>query len=185
MKVNLDIPVQGTLTLYDLKALACPTCPGKAAAPCRHMRGEILHVEKNLIVTLGRQRIAALIAGPGAVGGSDQFVNTMAIGDGGAPQLDLLTPIVPVLTDLTMGHELARTTSVNPVRTGLILAYQATFLTASLSSVNFIDPANKVVNELAMYASDNVLFSRKTFPSVPFAPGDRTGAIGSWEFEIL
>lgn len=185
MKVNLDIPVQGKLTLYDLKRLDCPVCPGHAGEPCLHMRGEILHVEHNLIVTLGRQRIAALIGGPGAIGGSDQFVNTMAIGDGGAPQLDLLTPIVPVLTDVSMGHELARTTSVNPVRTGLLLSYQATFLTASLADVNFIDSSNKVVNELAMYAGDNVLFSRKTFPSVPFAPGDRTGAIGSWEFEIL
>lgn len=188
MKVEIDdFPIAGWFTLHDLKpVITCPRlCGGHLMRPCSHMKGAVLHSEHNIIVTLGRQRVAALIGGPGAVGGSDKFVNTMAIGDGGAPQIDLLTPIVPVLADISLVHELTRTTSVNPVRSGLILTYSATFLTASLADVDFISASNKVVNEAAMYAQDNVLFARKTFPSVPFAPGDRVGAIGTWEFEIL
>lgn len=164
MKVQLP-PLQGRFTLYEL-------LPGGR-------RGRKLMSDHNIVTTNGRIRVAELLTGESAA-----FVTKLAIGDGGAPQGDLLTPITPVKSDSALVHELARGT-VTPSRLGQVLTFTATFLTASLADVDFIDAANKVVNEAGLFTSDNVLFARKTFPSVPFAPGDRVGFVGEWEIEIL
>lgn len=163
MKQTLD--VKGFLSLYSLSRDGSRT---------------LLHADKNIITSVGRTRVAELLAGL-----STSFVNQMAIGDGGAPQSDLLTPIVPVLSDTDLVHELTRTSTVNPLVQVQTLKFTSTFLTASLTDPDFINPANKVVNEAGLFAQDNILFARKTFPSIPFAPGDRVGVIAEWEIEVL
>jgi hypothetical protein len=143
--------------------------------------GSLLREGPNIITTLGRMRVAELLAGiPGAMP-----VTAMALGDGGAPQTDLLTPIVPTLADTALAHELTRTTTINPVVTGQVLTFSAPFLTASLVPIDFINPLNQVVNEAGLFTGDNVLFARKTFPSIPFAPGDRLGVLGDWIITVL
>lgn len=170
MKQMRDLfDVRGFLTLFDAKM-----------GPQGLTRGKILHADKNIITTVGRQRVAQLITGL-----STDFVNQMAIGDGGAPQGDLLVPIVPVLADTALAHELRRTNVVNPGVIGQVLTFTATFLTASLTPIDFISPLNQVINEAGLFCVDNALFARKTFPSVPFSPGDRVGVIAEWSIEVL
>lgn len=142
-------------------------------------KGALIVEGHNIETTLGRTRVAQLLTGE-----SGGFITKMAIGDGGAPQNDLLTPYVPVLTDTALAHELVRN-PVTPSRLGLVVTFVASFLTASLADPSFINPANKVYNEAGLFTPDGVLFARKTFPSVPFAPGDRVGIVGEWEVEIL
>lgn len=165
MKQTLD--VRGFLSLYSLSRDGSKT---------------LLHADRNIITSVGRTRVAELLAGL-----STSFVNQMALGDGGAPQSDLLTPIVPVLSDTALTHELTptRTTTVNPLVSVQTLKFTSTFLTASLTDPDFISPANKVVNESGLFAQDGILFARKTFPSIPFAPADRVGVIAEWEIEVL
>ena len=164
------VDVRGFLTIYDILRV-----------DGRRTKGRILHADRNIITTLGRVRVAELITGL-----STDFVNELAIGDGGAPQADLLTPIVPVLSDAALVHELARTGTVNPNVIGQILTFTATFLTASLTPVDFINPANEVINEAGLFSGgDNVLFARKTYPSIPFSPADRVGVIAEWQIEVL
>ena len=163
MKQTLD--VRGFLSLYSLS---------------RDGSKKLLHADKNIITSVGRTRVAELLAGL-----STDFVNTMAVGDGGAPQSDLLTPIVPVLGNTDLAHELTRTTTVNPLVQVQTLTFTSTFLTASLTDPDFIDSSNKVINEAGLFAQDNILFARKTFPSIPFAPADRVGVIAEWEIEVL
>ena len=145
-----------------------------------HVKGKLLHEEDNIIVTLGRVRVAELLTGV-----STDFVDQVAIGDGGAPQSDLLIPIVPVLADTALVHELDRTTIVNANVAAQTLTFTATFLTASLTPIDFIDIANQVINEAGLFCKDNVLFARKTFPSIPFSPADRVGVIAEWSIEVL
>ena len=152
-------------------------------------KGKILHADRNIITTLGRQRVAELITNMMVGGGplpTGSFVSEMAIGDGGAPQGDLLVPIVPVLSDTALVHELRRTAAVNPVVVGQVLTFTASFLTASLTPIDFINPLNQVINEAGLFSGlDNRLFARKTFPSIPFSPGDRVGVIAEWSIEVL
>lgn len=176
-----NIPLRGFLSLYDVVPAGRHPENPRALGETFYKKGKLLHADKNIITTTGRHRVAQLISGL-----SVNFVNAMAIGDGGAPQLDLLTPIVPVLADTALVHELKRSTSVNPVVTGLILTWTATFLTASLTPPNFINPLNQVINEAGMFSqADNNMFSRKTFPSIPFSPADRVGVIAEWQIEVL
>jgi len=161
--------VQGNVRLFDA-----------IRTPERLLRGKILHGGHNIIVALGRIRVAELLTGV-----STAFVNRMAVGDGGCPQTDLLIPIVPTLTDVALAHELKRNPVSSATVIGQTLVFVATFLTASLTPIDFINPANQVINEAGMFASDDVLFSRKTFPSIPFSPADRVGVIAEWTFEVL
>jgi len=128
---------------------------------------------------VGRTRVAQLLTGE-----SSGYITKMAIGDGGAPQNDLLTPLVPTLGDTALVHELVRN-DVSFSRLGLVATFTATFLTASLGDPSFIDSDNKVYNEAGLFTPDGILFARKTFPSVPFSPLDRVGVVGEWEVEIL
>ena len=170
MKKMQDLfDIRGFLTLFEAK--------GERGALSK---GRILHADRNIVTTLGRERVASLITGLSA-----NFVDQMAIGDGGAPQGDLLVPIVPVLSDTALVHELRRTPSVNPVVVGQVLTFTASFLTASLTPIDFISPLNQVINEAGLFCIDNTLFARKTFPSIPFSPGDRVGVIAEWSIEVL
>lgn len=189
MNEEASIKLRGFLTIWDLVHTICPHCPPIfVAAPfgrppsrraCEHMKGKVLVADSNIVVTLGRQRVAYLITGL-----NSSFVSDLAIGDGGAPQIDLMTPIVPTLADTDLAHELDRTSVINPSVVGQELTFQATFLTASLTPIDFIDPANKVINEAGLFAGDDTLFARKTFESIPFSPGDRTGSVMNWVIEI-
>ncbi len=172
--------VKGYLKLYEAipYGIDWSTPPGGSIQGV--MKGKILHEDPNIIVTLGRKRVAELLTGI-----STDFVDQVAIGDGGAPQSDLLIPIVPVLANTVLAHELERTTIVNAVVAGQTLTFTATFLTASLTPLDFIDPANEVINEAGLFCKDNVLFARKTFPSIPFSPADRVGVIAEWSVEVL
>ena len=165
----LLLSVQGRLSIYEA-----------VRTPMGFVKGNCLVGGKNVITTLGRERIAKLL-----VGESTEYVDHLAIGDGGAPQDDLLNPIVATKDDTELEHELDSTTSVNPIVTGQILTFEATFLTASLGGPDFIDEDNKVVNEAGLFTPDEVLFARKTFPSIPFSPLDRVGVIMLWEIEVL
>jgi hypothetical protein len=164
-KIFMQCDIKGYVTFYELLKGG--------------HRGRKILSDHNIVTTLGREKVAALLTGE-----STAFVTHMAIGDGGAPQDDLLTPIVPVLSNSALVNELDRS-PVTPVRVGQVLTFTSTFLTASLGDPDFIDPANKVYNEAGLFTADNVLFARKTFPSVPFAPLDRIGVVGEWEIEIL
>jgi len=171
--------MKGYLAIYDL--IAGGGDRDKLSYPhCKPIKGKLLHGDPNIITTLGRERVAELVTGL-----STDFVDQLAIGDGGAPQSDLLIPIVPVLSNTALAHELKRTTIVNAAVVGQTLTFTATFLTASLSPIDFIDSNNKVINEAGLFCKDNVLFARKTFPSIPFAPADRIGVIAEWSLEVL
>jgi len=174
-----SLNVRGFVTLYDIGDRILKDV-GNGKMGVQFVKGRILWAEKNIIVTLGRKRVAELLTGL-----STDFVNQMAIGDGGAPQTDLLVPIVPVLSDTALVHELARTSVVNPVVNGQEATFLSTFLTTSLSDPDFIDPANKVINEAGLFCVDDIMFARKTFPSVPFSPADRVGVIAEWKIEVL
>lgn len=142
-------------------------------------KGGLIAEGHNIETTVGRTRVAELLTGE-----SSGYITKMGIGDGGAPQADLLTPYVPTLSDTALAHQLVRN-DVSFSRVGLVATFTATFLTASLGDPSFIDSDNKVYNEAGLFTPDGVMFARKTFPSVPFAPGDRVGVIGEWEVEIL
>jgi hypothetical protein len=161
--------LRGFLTLFD-----------GVAGPAGLSKGKVLHADKNIITTVGRERVARLITGL-----STDFVDQMAIGDGGAPQGDLLVPIVPVLSDTALAHELRRSNVVNPAVVGQVLTFTSTFLTASLTPIDFINPLNQVINEAGLFCVDGAMFARKTFPSIPFSPGDRVGVIAEWSIEVL
>jgi hypothetical protein len=174
------LPIRGFLTIYE--AIAAGNYCACKAKPCIHTfrKGKVLHADPNIITTLGRVRVAELLTGL-----STDFVNEMALGDGGAPQTDLLVPIVPVLSDSALAHELKRTNIVNAAVVGQVLTFTASFLTASLTPIDFISPANQVVNEAGLFCIDGILFARKTFPSIPFSPVDRVGVIAEWSIEVL
>jgi hypothetical protein len=180
MKEFLDnLNIRGRLTVYDWKG-AGTRRDGPKGLRLVQCRGRILHKDENVVTTLGRKRVAELLTGV-----STDFVTDMALGDGGAPQSDLLTPIVPVLSDTVLAHELIRNPMSSATVNGQTAVFLASFLTASLTPLSFIDPANQVINEAGLFTSDNILFARKTFPSIPFSPADRVGVIAEWEIEVL
>lgn len=190
MKIDFDklvssLDIRGRLSVYD----AVPWGKGiiyemltRKRHPVEIRKGQLLHEDENVVTTLGRKRVAELLTG---VITAPNFVSDMALGDGGAPQLDLLTPIVPVLTDTALVHELIRNPMSSATVAGQTATFLASFLTSSLTPIDFIDTANQVINEAGLFTADNVLFARKTFPSIPFAPADRVGVIAEWEIEVL
>lgn len=145
--------------------------------------GEVLYSHHNIITTFGKTRAAQLLGGI-----SNQFIFSMAIGDGGAPQLSPSIPNIPTAADTGLAHELSRTVLINPtIVGGNQLQFQALFLTSP--PVPFI--GIHVVNEVGLFFQDDVqpgtprMFARNTFPSIPFDPTDREGLIVTWLVTIV
>jgi hypothetical protein len=141
-------------------------------------KGELIHERHNLITTAGRERAAALL-----IGVSTDYLTTISIGDGGTPEADLDTPIVPTLSDTTLNHWLAEDNSITTGVVGQALTATASFFTSA--SYTWRNPVQKVVNEFGLETSDNVLFAHNTQPSIPFDVTDRLGIIVQWEISVL
>jgi hypothetical protein len=147
--------------------------------------GEVLYDHKNVITNFGKTRAAQLL------GGLDtNFINQMAIGDGGAPVGSPSTPFIPLATDTGLANELDRTSAVNPVIVGTNqLKFTALFLTTP--PLAFASPSLHAINEVGLFFQDDVqpgtprMFARNTFPSIPFDPADREGVIVTWTITIV
>jgi hypothetical protein len=137
--------------------------------------------KQNVITILGRKRVAELLGGT-----STDFVTDIAIGDDGASTLDPSIPLVPTVNDTSLGHEVDRQSAgASIITSSQKVEFTAGFTTASLVPGDFLNPANIYINEAGLFTSDNVLFARRTFPSVAFAPVDRVGTLIRWVIEVL
>lgn len=154
----------------------------------RVQTGKILYDHHNVITNFGRTRAAELL------GGLDtNFVNRMAVGDGGAPVGSPSAPFIPLVTDTGLANELTRTSSVNPVIVGINqLKFTALFLTSP--PLSFASPLLHAVNEVGLFFQDDdqpspattpAMFARNTFPSIPFDPSDREGILVTWSITVV
>lgn len=152
---------------------------------CDLATGEVLYDHKNVITNFGKTRAAELLGGL-----STDFIDRMAIGNGGASSGSPSTPFIPLATDTGLAAEVDRTTSVNPTVVGFNqLKFTAIFLTAP--PLPFVPPTFKVINEVGLFCADDVqpgtprMFARNTFPSIPFDTSDREGCILTWTISIV
>ena len=141
-------------------------------------------IRKNLIVEMGL-KIATrslILQAP------DFGIVGIAFGDGGAPISDMLTPLPPHFKDIELGNELFRT----PIDSSGISYSDVTPISATVSgiavaadyeSVNYINEAglvNNIPDKPNDPASQFDLFSRITFPSIPFAGSVTTAILAEW-----
>lgn len=147
--------------------------------------GEVLYDHHNVITDFGRTRCAQLL------GGLDtNYIDRMAVGDGGAPVGSPSTPYIPLVTDMGLGNELTRTSAINPTIVGTSqLRFTAVFLTSP--PLPFASPLLHAINEVGLFFQDDVqpgtprMFARNTFPSIPFDPTDREGVLVTWTISIV
>lgn len=146
--------------------------------------GKILFDNHNVITTTGKTRAAQLLGGI-----NTNKINSMAIGDGGAPGGSPSTPYIPLAADTGLADELQRTALINPVIVGSnVLKFSAIFLTSP--PLSFMG-ALHAINEVGLFFLDDVqpgtphMFARNTFPSIPFDPVDREGVIVTWSITIV
>jgi len=147
--------------------------------------GEVLFDHDNVITNFGKTRAAELLGGL-----STDFIDQMAVGNGGASSGSPSTPFIPLATDTGLAAEVDRTTAVNPTIVGINqLKFTALFLTSP--PLPFVPATFKVINEVGMFCADDVqpttprMFARNTFPSIPFDTSDREGVIITWTFTIV
>ena len=175
MQVNLrlDDRIQwgGVVDIWDVPHIGAP---------------RLLYRFKNVITKNGKKRALELISGE-----STNIVNVMALGDDGVvpgPPRLLDVPVAADETDFVMGNEVSRKT---PVATVTVLnniprvTFTATFNTAD-SPLLFLNPSKPVINEAALLCdADELLFARRTFPSIPFDISDRLALILDWHVGAL
>ena len=144
--------------------------------------GKLIAHDHNVITDGGDERIAELVGGL-----STDFVSKMGIGDGGVSGGDPLVPLAPTKADTALGHELVRhdpITSVTLITSpDFQIQFAETFFTNDPSLIPFTGA--DVINEAGLYASDDVLFARKTFVPIPFGVADRIGSICQWSLHVL
>ena len=147
--------------------------------------GKILYEHHNVITDFGRTRCAQLLGGL-----NTNYIDRMAVGDGGAPVGSPSTPYIPLVTDAGLGNELTRTGSINPTIVGVSqLRFTALFLTSP--PLPFASPLLHAINEVGLFFQDDVqpgtprMFARNTFPSIPFDPADREGCLVTWTISVV
>ncbi len=164
-------PKDGMLEIYDLPHGANPY---------------LLYRHSNVVTNQGRQRGIEMITELSTAG-----VKHVAVGDQGivqGPPRLLLVPSPPSRTDLALGNEIKRKEADSIVLSGSIaneVLVTVEFLTLD-GPFTFFNPSELIINEVGLFAdTDNLMFARRTFPSIPFDVGDRLGIRIIWHLQML
>lgn len=152
--------------------------------------GRILFEGHNVVTTVGKQRALELLGGI-ATGTVDQIVDTVVIGDNGVvqgPPRLLDVPVAASKADTALANEVNRKIATRAISLAVIprLIYTASFLTNDSPSNMFFNMSESIINEAGLLVSDDdVLFARRTYPSIPFDVSDRLGVIIEWTVGML
>ncbi len=165
------VRVKGNVKVYDIP-VGHETVRDLSTLP-------VLFDSKNVITDVGLARFAELLGGI-----STDFIDDMAIGDRGVNPSNIDSALAPDPTDTALVNEIIEKTIGSKSATANEVTLSTTFLTAE-GPFPFSVPAQPVVNEYGLKASDGVLVARKTSASIPFAPSSRVGIIVQWTLTLL
>ena len=149
---------------------AIPVVPG-------FLPGITLHDSKNLVTTLGRERVAELIGGLSAA-----FIDRIAVGDGGLFD-GTSTPIPPRNDQTELLHELVRLERKTVVVDVDIPSVTFVGIFKNVGSYQFLQPGVAQISEVGLLTQDNVLCAVYNFAPVP-VDVHRLGFMVEWEWGV-